>query len=71
MRGDLEHYTSSKGSHLKDAGNAKIRIFLVGWTAVLTLLVFVAYLCTQDIHVLLGGTTAAIAVTFVYRYYFG
>ncbi len=47
-----------------------IRTFLVIWTAILTLLIIVAYLYTKDIRVLLGGTVVAIAVTFVYAYYF-
>jgi hypothetical protein len=47
-----------------------IRICLVVWTAVLTLLVFWAYYLKGDIRVLLGGTVVAVAVWQVYSYYF-
>jgi hypothetical protein len=48
----------------------RIRTFLVIWTSVLTLLIIIAYLITKDIRVLFGGTVVAIAVSFVYAYYF-
>lgn len=48
----------------------RIRAFLVAWTSVLTLLIIIAYLITKDIRVLFGGTVVAIAVSFVYAYYF-
>ena len=48
----------------------RIRAFLVIWTSVLTLLIIIAYLITKDSRVLFGGTVVAIAVSFVYAYYF-
>jgi hypothetical protein len=48
----------------------KAQWFLMGWMAVLTLLVFAAYFTSRDVRVLLGGTIVAIAVGFVYAYYF-
>jgi hypothetical protein len=48
----------------------KIRIFLVGWMALLTLIVFLTYLVTRDISVLLGTTIVGIAVSSVFAYFF-
>jgi hypothetical protein len=48
----------------------KIRIFLVGWMALLTIIVFLTYLVTRDIGVLLGTTIVGIAVSSVFAYFF-
>lgn len=48
----------------------KIRIFLVGWMALLTIIVFIAYIITRDVVVLLGTTIVGIAVSSVFAYFF-
>ena len=57
-------------NHSPPSIDDKVRWFLVAWTALLTLLVFIAYLDTKDIRVLFSGTIVAIAVWFVYSFYF-
>jgi len=48
----------------------RMRTFLAIWTAILTLLIIIAYLDTKDIRVLLASTVVAIAVGYVYAFYF-
>ena len=64
------HHRRVQRSRKRSRSDELIRGFLVGWTALLTLLLLLAYLVTRDIRVLNGGTIIALAVGFVYAYYF-